>query len=127
MNSVLYLGRDPYDLTYDWKEWHLQAYVVMQSRRLNITVHGDQNGASKTPKGWSQGQATGMLKGWPDLCFVLNRLVFVELKLLNGTVSKEQKAIHGSLKAAGQLVHVVHSSTPGDCWDQIQKIIKDFC
>lgn len=120
-----FLNQDPSDASYPWKEWHLQAYVVMQSRQRAITVHGDTNGASKTPKGWGQAAATGMLKGWPDLCFVLpaRGAVFVELKLGDAKPSKEQTALHGVLKGAGLEVFVVAAHTPAECWDKIIAII----
>jgi len=118
-----YLGKDPCDLTYDWKEWHLQAYVVMMARRLGILVHGDQNGASKTPKGWSQAAATGMLKGWPDLCFVMDRLIFVELKRGKERRSPEQVSIHDALNHIGMEVHTVHACCPAECWNKVKYIL----
>ena len=122
--NKLYLGRDPCDLTYDWKEWHLQAYVVMQARRANLLVHGDQNGASKTPKGWSQGAATGMLKGWPDLVFVLDRLIFVELKRGKEKRSEEQIKIHDALQAINVEVHTVNADCPAECWNKVNYILR---
>ena len=124
MDNKVFLGRDPCDLTYKWKEWHLQAYVVMQARRANILVHGDQNGASKTPKGWSQGVATGMLKGWPDLVFVMDRLVFVELKRGNEKRSEEQIKIHDALQAINIEVHTVFADCPAECWNKVNYILR---
>lgn len=121
----LFLNQDPANPSFPWKEWHLQAYVVMKSRQSNITVHGDTNGASKTPKGWGQAAATGMLKGWPDLCFVLpaRGAVFVELKLGTAKRSPEQIALHDVLRACGVVVHTVSAHTPAECWDKIIAII----
>lgn len=120
----MFLGKDPCDLTYQWKEWHLQAYVVQMARQANIIVHGDQNGASKTPKGWSQAAATGMLKGWPDLCFILaHGPLWIELKVGKGRLSKEQIELHGIMRSAGCRVETVNANCPGECWDKVKEII----
>lgn len=120
----MFLGKDPYDISIVWKEWHLQAYVVMVARRRGILVHGDQNGASKTPKGWSQGQATGMLKGWPDLVFVVDRLVFIELKVGKGKLSKEQIEIHNALSAINIEIHTINADCPAECWNKVEYILQ---
>lgn len=120
----MFLGKDPCDLTYDWKEWHLQAYAVMMARREKYVVHGDQNGASKTPKGWSQAAATGMLKGWPDLCFILPMgPLWIELKVGKGRLSKEQIELHGIMEKAGCIVHTVNADCPDECWNKVKWII----
>lgn len=124
MTNNLYLGKDPCDLSFPWKEWHLQAYVVMMARRMGLTVHGDQNGSSKTPKGWSQGQATGMLKGWPDLCFILaDGPVWIELKLGNGALSKEQVTLHDIMAKAACRIHTVFADCPAECWNKVKYTI----
>lgn len=120
----MFLGKDPYDISIEWKEWHLQAYVVMMARRDNYTVHGDQNGASKTPKGWSQASATGMLKGWPDLCFILPMgPLWIELKVGKGRLSKEQIELHVIMEKAGCVVHTVNADCPAECWYKVKWII----
>lgn len=120
--KMMFLGKDPHDTSFPWKEWHLQAYVVMQSRRMGLTVHGDQNGASKTPKGWSQGQVTGMLKGWPDLCYIFpHGPLWVELKLGGGRLSSEQKSLHEIMVNSGCCVITIHADCPGECWDKMMK------
>lgn len=120
----MFLGKDPCDLSFDWKEWHLQAYVVMMARRGNYIVHGDQNGASKTPRGWSQAAATGMLKGWPDLCFILEHgPLWIELKVGSGKRSKEQIELHGIMEAAGCRVETVNADCPAECWNKVKWII----
>lgn len=120
----MFLGKDPNDTTYPWKEWHLQAYVVMMARREGYVVHGDQNGASKTPKGWSQAVATGMLKGWPDLCFILDHgPLWIELKVGKGKLSHEQIELHGIMRSVGCRVETVNANCPGECWNKVKEII----
>lgn len=120
----MFLNQDPCDISYPWKEWHLQAYVIMNARRKNITVHGDQNGASKTPKGWSQGVATGMLKGWPDLCFIMPYgPVWIELKVGKEKRSKEQVELHDIMALAGCSIHTVNADCPAECWNKVEYII----
>lgn len=120
----MFLNKDPYDKTFPWKEWHLQAYAVMMARRMGMIVHGDTNGASKTPKGWGQAAATGMLKGWPDLCFILeNGPLWVELKVGKGKLSPEQIELHQWMEKCGCRVETVAADTPGECWDKVKLII----
>lgn len=123
----LFLNRDPSDTTFPWKEWHLQAYVVMQSRQRGLVVHGDTNGASKTPKGWGQASATGMLKGWPDLCYILlDGPLWIELKVGNGKRSKEQIELHEWMEKCGCRVVTIAADTPAQCWDMVLEVLPEF-
>lgn len=99
----------------------MQAYAVMMARRDGYVVHGDQNGASKTPKGWSQAKATGMLKGWPDLCFILtDGPLWIELKVGKEKRSKEQVELHEIMERAGCRIFTVAADAPAECWDRVK-------
>lgn len=119
-----FLGRDPSDPSLPWHEWHLQAYVIMRARQSGLTVHGDQNGASKSRTSASMAKATGMLAGWPDLCFILpDGPLWIELKLEGGRLSKEQMAIHDIMKLSRCRVHVVKAGCPVECWQRVAEIV----
>lgn len=121
----LFLGHDPNDALHKWHEWHLQAYVVMKSRQMGFVVHGDQNGASKSRASAGMAKATGMLAGWPDLCFILpDGPLWVELKMGTKKPSKEQKDLHEIMELAGCRIFVVNADCPEECWNKVEYIIK---
>lgn len=121
MHKNKFLGKDPNDANHSWKEWEIQAYIVMELRRAGYIVHGDTNGASKTPKGWSQAKATGMLPGWPDMCLILERgPLWVELKVDGGVLSKEQKTLHEWMVKCGCAVHTVYADCPADGLEKVK-------
>lgn len=124
MEKNVFLGRDP-KIPFIWKEWEIQSYVVMELRRMGYIVHGDQNGASKTPRGIAQAKVTGALAGWPDLTILPPNLPvqFVELKLAGGRPSKEQTALHAQMRAMEHNIEIVYAESPVDALEQICKFL----
>lgn len=118
-----FLGQNIHNKEYPWKEWQIQSYIVMELRRMGYVVHGDANGASKTPKGISQAKACGMQPGWPDMCIVMDQLIWIELKMEKGRLSDDQKTVHNQLRAAGQTVHVIYADSPASGLKQALEII----
>lgn len=126
MGNNIFLGRDPYK-TGIWKEWEIQAFIVQESRRMGLVVHGDQNGSSKTPKGVSMAAVTGALAGWPDLTFLVPDVpVFVELKITGGSVSKPQREVHDYMTTMGYPCHVVYAASPIDGWNKVLEILANL-
>lgn len=119
----MFLGKDPADETYEWKEWMIQAFIVMMARRAGYIVHGDQNGASKTAKGQMEAQLSA-LAGWPDLCFILaSGPLWIELKRKGGKLSKEQKQMHQVMLKSNCRVEVVVANSPAHGWELCRNII----
>jgi hypothetical protein len=70
-------------------------------------------------------KVAGARKGWPDLCFVLDKeVVYVELKTLKGVVSKDQKAVHKEMRSRNIRVYVVKAKDGEDAWKQIQEKLR---
>ena len=125
INMTMFLGRDPSASNPPWKEWQIQAFAVMELRRAGYLVHGDQNGAAKSRSAAGLAQATGMLKGWPDLCVLVPGCpLFVELKTGAGRLSKDQQAVHSHMAEMGYPVTVIHADSPADALAAILKIIR---
>lgn len=120
-----FLGKDPADSSVAWKEWQIQGYIVMHLRRMGYIAHGDTNGASKTPRGWSEASAAGMQAGWPDITILGQRgaIWWVEVKVRKGRVSVEQEELHDRMADFGHTVHVVWADSPADGLDKVMKII----
>lgn len=81
---------------------------------MGYVVHGDGNGLSLTPKGMMQKTVCGAMKGWPDLCVLLpmGRTLWIELKMNNGRVSEDQKALSEEMSRLGHINHVVWADCP---------------
>lgn len=128
IENNLFLGRDPCDTKNPWKEFHIQAYVVQEARRLGWMVHGDQNGASKGIASAGRASATGMLPGWPDLCFITSGgPLWVELKRRGrGGLSKEQIELHKIMMAAGCHVETIYAKCPAEAWNQVRELVLAF-
>lgn len=124
LTNINYLGRNPSDNSHNWKEWEVQSYIVMELRRAGYIIHGDANGASKTPKGWAQAKVTGALAGWPDMCVLLpKRPIWIELKVGAGRTSKEQVALHDAMQDMGHEIYVVHADCPTNGLGKVLNII----
>ena len=91
---------------------------------MGYVVHGDGNGLSLSPKGRSQKVLTGCLKGWPDLCVLLNggRAVWIELKV-EASVSREQRDLHGIMRELGHEVHAVKVACPAEGLEAVMRIL----
>lgn len=119
-----FLGKDPADGSLGWREWQIQAYIVQELRRLGYLVHGDQNGASKTPKGLMEAAAMGACPGWPDLTIALpERIVWVELKIGSGRLSDAQHTLHSRMAALGHWIEVIKATSPADGLAKVLKLI----
>lgn len=139
-----FMGKDPTIPSAFWREHMVQAYVVMELRRMGYVVHGDGNGVSATPKGAMQKAICGAMRGWPDLCILLpgGRVLWVELKMISkvvmsisnhdiqdplkvttptrragwrkGAVSVDQKKMAKTMEELGHDYHVVYADCPHD-------------
>jgi len=117
-----FLNKDPADLAYPWLEWHIQAYIVQEIRRMGYLVIGDMAAGKRNP---GMAKAVGLIAGHPDLSIwlPLGRVVLVELKTAKKRLSKEQVEHHSKLATLGHTVHTIHASCPADGLKQILTLI----
>lgn len=117
----LFLGKDPWDSTIEWKEWELQAYIIQEARRSGYMVSGSMEQGLRSSGAGARAKACGLTKGEPDMRFYLpmGRVLFVELKTMAGKVSKEQKEYHERLGQLGHWVEVIKMPSPGLAWGAI--------
>lgn len=113
-----FLNKDPSDTTYPWLEWHIQAYIVQELRRMGYLVIGDMAAGKRNP---GMAKAVGLIAGHPDLSIWLSlgRVVLVELKTSKGRLSKEQIAHHEKLTNMGHSVHTIYANCPMDGLNQV--------
>lgn len=105
-----------------WSEDLLQMYIAMESNRAGLVFHGDQNAAKRGDGG--KRKLLGMRKGWPDLCYWTPRLVYIELKTMVGTQSKEQKELEKIADDLGIEYHLVKAFDGRDAWGKVCEILK---
>lgn len=79
-------------------EEQLLAAVIELGHRLGWRVAHFR--AAETGKGWRT-PAQGDAKGWPDLTFVRERIVYAELKVAGRPLRAEQRAWLDALSVAG--------------------------
>lgn len=117
-----FLGRDPSEGF--WLESHLQMFIAQEARRAGYRVTSDVEGKGKS--GGSKARAMGRAKGEPDLRFYLpmGRVIFIELKKMNGVVSEAQEEYHAVLTQLGFMVRVVFADTPVEAWEQVKEILE---
>ncbi len=109
-----------------WSEHEIQCFVVTKALRAGYLLHGDPIGLVRSSRLGAKAKVAGARKGWPDLCFVLDkRVVYVELKTIRGTVSRDQKAVHKAMKERGIGIYIVKAKDGEDAWIQIQNCLKD--
>ena len=107
-----------------WSEEWLQRYITTKSLQLGLLFHGDALGANKGKGGGGKMKLTGACKGWPDMTFILSgRIVFIELKIIGGYLSWEQKAVHKRIKDMGHSVEVVHGFDGNDVGGKVRGIL----
>lgn len=106
-----------------WKEWQIQAYLVMQARRAGYFIEGDQNAAKRGYAAAAIAKACGMTPGTPDLriLFPYGRILFVEVKTDTGRLSKAQLYWHEKAAALGHNVLVVKADTPKAAWEIVNQ------
>mgnify|MGYP000872197882 FL=1 len=107
-----------------WSEEWLQRYVTTQALKLGLLFHGDALGANKGAGGGSKMKLTGACKGWPDMVFILHgRIVFIELKKMDGKLSSEQRNVHKRMVDMGHSVEVVYGFDGKDAWNKVRGIL----
>lgn len=107
-----------------WSEAQLQMYVAMEANRRGLFFHSDGNGANKGAVGGSKMKLSGARKGWPDLTFICpGYVVFIEMKTMDGKLSKDQLKVHSELVGLGHIVRVVYAKNGRDAWNQVRELI----
>lgn len=105
-------------------EFVLQSYVSTQLKRLGILHHGDQNSAKRSLGAGARAKASGMCKGWPDMCIVCNGVLYwIEYKTATGKLSNEQIEVGIELRRNGQRYEVVAVETKEEAWMKTRTII----
>ena len=69
------------------------------------------NASRRTKSGRPMNAAPGLLPGAPDLVVVIpkGKVIWIEVKAPKGTVSSNQKMVHGRLRSLGHMCFVVRS------------------
>ena len=98
-------------------ERDFQSAVIEAARALGWTVAHFR--PARTAHGWrTPVQADG--KGFPDLCLVRDRVLFIELKADGGRLTHEQAAWVSKLRWGGAEVYVFRP----DDWDEVVQVLK---
>ena len=132
-----FLGCDPYSIHgpngKTWQEWHMQAYVVQEARRMGYVVAADMNAGKRNG---AKAKAEGMQAGETDLRFYLPgaMMALIELKRGGnltprktwGSVSKAQKELHETLRGLGFYVAVVFADSPAAMWDKVRELLPEL-
>lgn len=108
-------------------EYEIQKGVVKRLRADGYLVHGDMGGTSLNRYGArSKRDASGYLKGFPDLTIILDDgvVLWIELKAKTGNVKKEQRALHAELASKGHNCYVVKADNDIDAYIKILENIK---
>jgi hypothetical protein len=105
-------------------EFEIQSYVSTQLKRLDILHHGDQNAGKRGPQAGAKAKASGLCKGWPDMCILYRHSAYwVEFKASNGKLSKDQERVHLLMRECGQRVFVVQEKTKEEAWEKIKAML----
>lgn len=113
---ALFLYFNIYKIMTEFKtEDQFQAYCVkwfsdMYPKHRGM-LYSVPNGANLSPREAAKLVATGIKAGVADLHFILScgRIVFIEMKLPNGTQSDEQKAWQEKVEARGHVYVVIRT------------------
>lgn len=122
-----FLGRDPADETVPWKETsHIQPFCVQEARRAGWAVAGGMEQGLRGGASAGRAKAGGLTAGEPDLrvYLTMGRVVFIEYKLMSGSVSDVQERYHEMLRGLGHMVFVVWARSPADAWLQTKEIVE---
>lgn len=119
---TLFLNHQIDDITHNWPEWMIQAYIVQELRRDGYLVIGDMAAGKRNP---GKAKAVGLIAGHPDLSIWLSggMVILIELKTSKGVLSKEQKEHHARLKTLGHNVYTVKATCPANGLSQVRHII----
>lgn len=83
------------------------------------------NGGSRNKTEAGKLKAMGVLAGVPDLTIMgRQKIIFIELKIGNGQISKEQKELHQKFDALGFKVYTVYGDNPYETLPQIKIILE---
>lgn len=121
-----FLGQEPGDSSYPWKEWQLQAYITTQSHRSGYLFAAGMEGTFKGGAARAKAQATGQAAGEPDLRYYLptGNLVMIELKTSSGRLGSSQLERLPRLRANGFNVCIVFGNSPVDAWNKVKRILE---
>lgn len=121
-----FLGKNPADENVKWPENLIQCYIIQEARRLDWKVAGSMEQGARG--NGAKAKASGLTAGECDLRFYLSmgRVVFIELKRMDGRVSDVQERYHAMLMGLGHMVHVVWAKSPVDGWEQTRTIIEGY-
>jgi hypothetical protein len=103
----------------------IQMHIVKESLKLGYVVHGDQNRARRSLRDGMKRKLLGMRAGWPDLCYWVPRLVYIELKAWSGTQSEAQRELQDIANIQGIEYYVVKAKTKEDAWIMVQGILNE--
>lgn len=109
-------------------EYEIQRDVVKKLRKDGYLLHGDANGVYIQNMGTKKKmQASGLLKGYPDLTFILENgiVLWVELKRKGNTAEAHQIALHEKMRSMGHKCEVVIAESAADAYLQIKEHIEN--
>ena len=106
-----------------WTEDQLQMYIVARSKALSHVFHGDQNKAKRSFRDGAKRKLLGMRAGWPDLCYLVPRWVYIELKKHKGRQSAEQVELQKVCNANNIPYYVVEAKNGPEAWAMVQRIL----
>lgn len=106
-----------------WDEDTIQMYIAMMANRAGLVFHADGNGNYVHGKTAGKKKLMGARAGWPDLCFWMPRLVYIELKKLDGVQSKAQKEVERCADNAGIEYHLVRALDGIDGWNKVCEVL----
>lgn len=121
-----FINKDPANPQAKWLEWHMQAYIVQEARRMGYFMEGDQNAAKRNPASAAKAKACGMLSGTPDMRFYLprGRLLLIELKRDKMKLLETQETWHCIARSLGFEVYTVHAKAPLEAWEKVLTILR---
>lgn len=103
----------------------IQTQLVQWLKAKGITFHVGLEGAKRHVHEQARLKRLGMQAGHPDITLFLagGRVIFVELKVKNGSLSPKQKIRHDELRGLGFEVHTVKAVTGCGAIDAVQDIL----
>lgn len=120
-------------------EWQVQAEAVRRCRSIPgygddagddvmFTLAGDFNAGRRSHQESVKAKATGIAAGEEDLRFygAGGRVLLVEMKGPNGTVTAEQKRRHALHRHLGFRVEVVRGKSKDDGANAVVKLVTDW-
>lgn len=121
----------PSDPKISWPENALQEATATFLNHLEslgfLAWHHPPLGGLRHRKAGAKLKRQGAKAGTPDCEIFLKggKTVFIELKTNSGRLHQAQKNRHKLLNVMGYEVHVVYASSPNECVDKVQAILRD--